>query len=288
MIKIINGDCLRGMETMGEQSVDVVLTSPPYNTNKKAGKSGTLASVKSGKHYSHIRYDEYVDTKTNEEYVGFTCDLFNAFDRILKKDGCVLYNINDGANNTDCLILTLYGIITKTPFALADIVSWNKASAIPNNVSHNRLTRMFEPVFVFARRSELMTFKANKKVVSVRPNGQKMYENITNILHARNNDGPCALNKATYSTELCRKLLGIYLPSDACAGECVCGCGGGGRCVFDPFSGSGTTANACKELGVDFIGCELSAKQCEFAKKRVEDLMTEVEIVRLEKKEDAK
>ena len=35
----------------------------------------------------------------------------------------------------------------------------------------------------------------------------------------------------------------------------------GGRCVFDPFSGSGTTANACKELGVDFIGCELSAKQ---------------------------
>ena len=44
----------------------------------------------------------------------------------------------------------------------------------------------------------------------------------------------------------------------------------------------------CKELGVDFIGCELSAKQCEFAKKRVEDLMTEVEIVRLEKKEDAK
>ena len=278
MIKIINCDCLRGMETMGEQSVDVVLTSPPYNTNKKAGKSGTLASVKSGKHYSHIRYDEYVDTKTNEEYVGFTCDLFNAFDRILKKDGCVLYNLNYGANNTDCLILTLYGIITKTPFALADIVSWNKASAIPNNVSHNRLTRMFEPVFVFARRSELMTFKANKKVVSVRQNGQKMYENITNILHAKNNDGPCALNKATYSTELCKKLLGIYLNLS----------GVDRGCVFDPFSGSGTTANACKELGVDFIGCELSAKQCEFAKKRVEDLMTEVEIVRLEKKEDGK
>ena len=104
----------------------------------------------------------------------------------------------------------------------------------------------------------------------------KMYENITNILHAKNNDGPCALNKATYSTELCKKLLSIYLDLS------------GGRCVFDPFSGSGTTANACKELGVDFIGCELSAKQCEFAKKRVEDLMTEVEIVRLEKKEETK
>ena len=278
MIKMINGDCLKGMETMNGQSVDVVLTSPPYNTNTKAGKSGTLASVKSLTHYSHIRYDQYVDTKTNEEYVDFTCDLFNGFDRILKKDGCVLYNINYGANNTDCLILTLYGIITKTPFALADIISWNKANAIPNNVSHNRLTRIFEPVFVFARRSELMTFKANKKVVSVRPNGQKMYENITNILHAKNNDGPCALNKATYSTELCKKLLGIYLNLS----------GVDRGCVFDPFSGSGTTANACKELGVDFIGCELSAKQCEFSKRRVEDLMTEVEIVRLEKKEDAK
>ncbi|MGG7074347.1 site-specific DNA-methyltransferase [Campylobacter sp. 9BO] len=39
--------------------------------------------------------------------------------------------------------------------------------------------------------------------------------------------------------------------------------------VFDPFMGSGTTAVACKELGRNFIGCEIEAKYCQIAEKRV-------------------
>lgn len=41
--------------------------------------------------------------------------------------------------------------------------------------------------------------------------------------------------------------------------------------VFDPFMWSWTTAVACKELNRNFIGCEISAKYCEIAKKRIRE-----------------
>ena len=43
-----------------------------------------------------------------------------------------------------------------------------------------------------------------------------------------------------------------------------------GDLVFDPFLGSGTTSRACKDLNRKFIGCEISEKYCEIAKKRLE------------------
>ena len=44
------------------------------------------------------------------------------------------------------------------------------------------------------------------------------------------------------------------------------------KTVFDPFIGSGTTAVACKSLGIDFVGCELDPDYCEIANKRLEQV----------------
>ena len=258
MIKLFNEDCFNTMDEMQEGSIDVVLTSPFYNTNKKAGKGRTLLNTTvRNDQYDYVRYDVHVDNMSNEEYCEFTVNLFNKFDRIIKPNGCVLYNISYGGENTDCMFLAVNSIITQTNFSIADVIVWKKDMAFPNSSSSNHLTRITEFVFVFCRKNEVKTFYCNKQVRSERESGQKMYENIYNFIEAKNNDGSCPYNKATYSSELCEKLLKIYAPSDAW--------------VYDPFMGSGTTAVACQKMGLNCIGSEISANQVRFSVNRLMD-----------------
>jgi DNA modification methylase len=193
---------------------------------------------------------------TNEEYCEFTRKLFAEFDKILKPNGVVLYNICYGSENTTGMFEAINAIITQTQFTVADVIVWKKSNAFPNSCSSNKLTRIWEFVFVLCRKTEFKTFQCNKKIKSYRATGQPAYENIFNFVEAKNNDGSCPYNKATYSSELCKKLLSIYARD--------------GDLVYDPFCGSGTTAVACKSMGLDFIGSEISTKQCEWAKARIE------------------
>lgn len=259
MIEIYNEDCFETMRYMNAESIDLILTSPFYNTNKKAGKDLTLLNkkpVKEGRR-EWVRYDKHVDNMTTEEYCTFTINLFTEFNRILNKNGCVLYNISYGGQNPDCMFKAVNAIITDTPFTIADVITWKKKSALPNNTSKNKLTRICEFVFVFCRKSEYYSFYSNKKIKGHRETGQATYENIFNFIEAKNNDGTCPYNKATYSTDLCEKLLAIYAPA------------GGG--VFDPFIGTGTTALACARMNLDCIGSEISDNQVKFAVNRIKN-----------------
>lgn len=256
--KIINKDCFEVMRDMIHSNtfVDAIITSPPYNTNKKAGKKGTLNTVDVGSgFYSHVRYDSHIDKMTDSEYNSFTVNLFKHFDKILNTNGMVLYNLSYGSENTDGMFLAINEVITKTNFKIADVITWKKKNAMPNNMSRNKLTRIVEYIFVFVRDSEFMSFNSNKKVVSVRSNGQRMYENVYNFIEARNNDEPCPYNKATFSSELIDQLIDIYIKK--------------GETVFDPFIGSGTTAISCINKGVNYIGSEISGKQCDWARERI-------------------
>ena len=175
----------------------------------------------------------------------------------------LLWNVSyssDATVNTDgidCLWTSIADIIKKTNFMVADKLTWKKKSALPNNVSHNKLTRICEEVFVFCRKDEYKTFYAKKEVSSIGKNGQTFYKPIYNFIEAANNDGSCKLNKATYSSELCVKLLNIYAPSNAV--------------VFDPFMGSGTTGIACEMLGFNCIGTEISEAQVEYSYNRLKE-----------------
>ena len=214
MIDIRNEDCFDTMKSMSP--VDIILTSPPYNTNKKAGKTRVIGNTKvQEEQYQYVRYDAFVDNFTNEEYTDFTRKLFLAFDTVLKPNGCVLYNISYGAENTDGMFRAINAVICDTPFTIADVIVWKKSNAFPNSTSPNRLTRIWEFVFVICRKAEMKTFSMNKQVKSYRKTGQPAYENISNLIEAKNNDGACPLNKATFSSELCEKLLSLSMPRTA-------------------------------------------------------------------------
>ena len=186
-------------------------------------------------------------------------------DRILSDNGVVLYNINYGTgyeNTCDNLIRLLFNILEHTNFMIADIVCWKKNSAIPNNTSSNKCTRIWEFVFVLCRKSENKTFISNKGVKSVSKTGQKYYENIFNFIEAPNNDGVCKFNKATFSSKLVLSLLEMYAGQNC-------------EVVYDPFIGTGTTALGVKLFNkkynrdIKYVGSELSQNQVEFANDRL-------------------
>ena len=139
------------------------------------------------------------------------------------------------------------------------MIIWKKKSALPNTMNSNRLTRIIEPIYIFCKKGQEYTFKTNKQVSSIRATGQKTYENIMNLIEAKNSDEKCPYNWATFSTDLVMKLLDIYAPKDMLKD----------LIVYDPFNGTGTTSLACKKLGIQYIGSELSENQCKWAESRL-------------------
>lgn len=237
---IYNEDCFFTMQNrIKKHSINVILTSPPYNTSR----------------LSNNFYDEYADNKTEDEYINWTIDLFDLFEHILVPNGVILYNINYGAeNNVNLLWNVISDVIRYTDFMIADQIIWKKSSAYPNCMSSNKLTRIFENVFVFVRKSEYDTFQCAKEYHK----STGRYGNIFNFIEARNNDGSTDLNKATFSSEFACKLLKIYAKKN--------------NRIYDPFIGTGTTGVACeklKSLHLEWCGSELSKSQVDYANERL-------------------
>lgn len=258
--KIYNEKCSKTLKRMIEdgQKIDLILTSPPYNTGRPSNSRRSLENHEG-------RYDVHLDVMTSEQYINGITSLFKKFDEVLVKNGVILWNSSYGSDATvttqgiGLLWLSIADIIQNSPFTVADRIIWKKGSALPNNVSPNKLTRIVEDIFVFVRKDEYKTFNANKEVSKVGSNGQTFYKNYFNFFEAKNNDGTCPYNKATYSSDMCLKLFDIYAKE--------------GMLCYDPFMGSGTTAVACKKYGMNYIGSEISENQIKFAEERLEKIL---------------
>ncbi len=247
-------------EHIDEKSIDVVLTSPPYNNSRNRDdetESSYDPTDKSCIGGYHKRYDVYLDMLTTEAYCDWIVSIFNQFDKILKTNGTVLWNTSYQAENNECAVwLSIADVIRKTNFCVVDHMIWKKKSTLPIT-QKNKLSKICEDVFIFARKDEWLDFNANKKYLKSSETGQKYYAPIYNIVEAENNDELCPYNKATFSTDFVKKLLKIYAPKNAV--------------VYDPFMGSGTTALACKQMGLYYVGSELSENQCEWAENRIKN-----------------
>lgn len=242
-IKIYNEDCLITMER--NFKCNCILTSPPYNmTNRKGGISD------SG------RYDVYKDWKTEEEYLNWTVNIFNKMNNILLPNGVILYNFGYSIENPSLPYELVSHIKNNTNFTLIDTIIWKKSNGLPFPANSRRLSRIWEYVFVFVRKNEINTFNCYKGISSISEKTNQIYYNVYyNFVEAKNNDEKCKLNQATFSSDLCNKLLSLYCPSNGI--------------VYDPFIGTGTTAIACKQMGLSCIGSEISKEQCEWAENRI-------------------
>ena len=124
---IYNEDCFQTMKQM-PKIIDVVLTSPPYNTSR-------VSNSERARKENEARYDIHLDNKTDNKYLDWSVDLFNEYDNILKQNGTILYNISYSSENTDLIWKFVAEIINRTNFTTSDTIVWKKDSAKLNMFS---------------------------------------------------------------------------------------------------------------------------------------------------------
>jgi len=239
--KIYNEDNLITMSNIPDLYLNGIITSPPYNISTKRNDCYYNNGYSSNDGLSE---DKYLETRINE---------FKEFERILKDDGVICYNISYHNENPILPILLLSKIHNETNLTLADIIIWKKKVAMPFQTSPTKLSRVCELIYVIVKKDQLHTFRSNKDISKINEKtGQKFYKNYTNIIEAKNNDGFKSKLKASFSSELVEKLIHIYFPEDSL--------------IYDPFIGIGTTAKGCINKKCNYIGSEIEKEFIEDSK----------------------
>jgi site-specific DNA-methyltransferase (adenine-specific) len=92
--QIINGDCLEVMKQIPDESIDLIVTSPPYNLKNSTG-NGMKQNTKSGKWAGAALqngYSHHNDSMPHEEYAKWQKNCLAEMFRLIKPDGAIFYN----------------------------------------------------------------------------------------------------------------------------------------------------------------------------------------------------
>jgi len=231
--KIIQGDCLEIMKALPEKSIDIIITSPPYNLLNSTGnglKKNTNcgkwknASIKNG-------YKDYDDNMPYHEYVKWQQKCMAEMYRLIKDDGAIFYN---NKNRVQAGLLQDRREIIKD-FPLRQIITWKRSGAINFNAGYFLPTT--EQIYMICNKA----FKLRK--------GANKLTDVWEIKQEMRNPHPAPFPEA---------LIDRIIESTT------------GTLILDPFGGSGTTAVCAHKDNKDFILIEKSYSYCEMAKKRIE------------------
>lgn len=247
---ILTGDCLETLAAMAPGSVDLVVTSPPYN----------LA----------IGYAAYDDTRPEADYLDWMTCVAAALERVLAPDGSVFLNLA-GSNAKPWLpfelITRLRGV-----FRLQNHIAWIKSVAVGDTVSGH-----YKPVggarFLHPMHEHVFHLTKTGCVVLDRIAIGVPFQDKSNIArrgHIR--DLRCRGNTwfIPYRTVQTRAQkfhhpagFPVTLPL-----WCIYLVGGEPR-VLDPFAGAGTTLVAAARAGVPSLGVEIDPLYAGIARARL-------------------
>jgi len=242
------GDCVELMQELPDKSIDLVITSPPYNMTKRKGGYADTG-----------KYDVYFDWKPEKEYIDWITCVFDSFNRILADNGVVLFNFSYSIENPSLPYKLVSNIENNTDFTIVDTIIWKKKNGIPFPANSRRLSRIWEFIFVFVKKKSIGTFNTNRNVKNNNSKtGQKYYDVVYNMIEAKNNDGKCEFNQAAFSSDLVSQLINIYSKKET-------------DVILDPFMGTGTTAIGCIKTNRKYIGFELSENQFNYSLDRIKN-----------------
>lgn len=229
--KIHNVDCLTLMRELPDESIGVIVTSPPYNIKNSTGNGLKNGSGGKWPKAALIEgYDSHDDNMPHEKYVAWQRECLTEMMRIIRKDGVIFYNHKWRVQNG---LLQDRSDITQG-FPVRQIIIWKRSGGINFNAGYFLPT--YEVIFMIAKPDFKLTPGTNK---------------MTDVWEIPQNIKSNGI--ATFPVELAQRCIEASLHG----------------VVFDPFMGSGTTAIAAHTEGRQWIGTEISPEYCKLADKRI-------------------
>ncbi len=255
---IVEGDAMLALQKLPSESVQCIITSPPYWGLRDYGIEGQIG----------------LEEKL-QQYINKLVAVFSEAKRVLKSDGIFWLNIGDGytsgnrgyrapdkKNKARAMSVRpdtpeglkpkdLLGIPWRLALALqadgwylrSDII-WNKPNAMPESVK-DRPTRSHEYIFMFTKKE-----KYYYDYQAIKENGR----NRRTVWNVNTMPFPEA-HFATFPPALIEPCVLASTVED--------------NFVLDPFFGSGTVGVVCKKWKRNFVGIELNKEYIEIARKRL-------------------
>lgn len=233
--KIYCMDVMEGLKLLDDKSIDLIITSPPYN---KVGLNGNDSKGPLWNKTIDYNGDPANDDMNEEDYQRWQVDILNECYRVLKDDGSLFYNHKNRIHKGE--LITPFQWILKSPFKIRQEIIWDRGSTM--NVNPCRYLPITEQIYWLSKIPR-PRFKRLKDT---------LFKNeIWSFPFKTNTDHP-----APFPLELPMNII-----PNVAQGERIT--------VLDPFMGSGTVAVAAKQCGCDYIGFEKYEKYVKMAEERI-------------------
>lgn len=231
--RIICGDTVNVMQKIPDSSIDLIITSPPYNLKNstgngmKDGRGGKWANAALQKGYTH-----HHDCMPHEEYVEWQRNCITEMLRLLTDDGAIFYNhkwrVQGGLLQDRSDILQ--------GFPVRQIIIWKRKGGLNFNPGYFLPT--YEVIYLIAKPKFKLVPKANG------------CGDVWEFTQEMKNRHPAAFPVALIDR--------IITSTNA-------------QIILDPFMGSGTTAISAIKNERSFIGIEISPEYCEMSNERIKE-----------------
>ena len=219
---IYNIDCLEWMKTQPDNSIDCIITSPPYNKLGLREGQKTSTAVWGG---ANIEYNTYHDEMPEADYQQWQINVINECIRLLKPTGSLFYQHK--IRNWKRVGYHPYNWIGKSSATFYQEIIW-----------HRKSTTAFDEHYFYTTTERVYWLCKGKPSVYKDQVEAKYKNDVWEIPPARNNDHP-----APFPQQLVKNCLLMTTKEN--------------DVVYDPFMGSGTTIKVAEVFGRNSIETEI-------------------------------
>lgn len=234
--KIYNENCLDTLKRIPDDTIDIVITSPPYNMRLRI-RGGKYCSREIAEGFS-TKYHNFEDNMPIDKYYDFH---LNVLKELLRTSKIIFYNISIVTGSKRAF----FKIIGDLSDYLKDIIVWDKGYGQPA-MAQRVLNRRTELILIFDKENAISRqfSKANFN--------RGTLEDLWLIKRGKK---VAKSHSAVFPEELVKTILENFSNEN--------------DLVYDPFIGVGTTAVVAKSMNRIFIGSEISEEYCKIANERL-------------------